>query len=119
MTLDDAPDSGVVNTVVPMDNTVAKTHDATETCNASSCRGVGLRQPVQGFADDFKFTLDSPAKLAIALIIRKAAPLAPLADAPAGYEHIKQELLRVVVHRRADELPQLDVGSRDCESIVP
>lgn len=83
MTLDDAPDGGVVNAVVPMDNTVAKAHDAAEACNASSRRGVDLRQSVQGFADDFKFTLDGPAKLAIALVIKKAAPLAPLGDAPA------------------------------------
>ncbi len=89
MTLDNAPDGGVVNGIVPVDDTVAKAHDAAEACNASGCRGVGLRQPVQGFANDFKFTLDSPAKLAIALVIRKAALFALLADASAGYEHIK------------------------------
>ena len=103
MTLDDAPDGGVVNGVVAVDDAVAKVHDAAKTCNAGGCRVVGLRQPVQGFADDFKFTLDGPAELAISLVFGKAAPLAPRADASAGYEHIKQELFRVVVHRRADE----------------
>ena len=119
MTLDDAPNGGFVNCVVAVDDTVAKTHDSVKTFDAGRSRGVGLRQPVQGLTDNFTFTLDGPAELAISLVFGKAASLAPLPDAPAGYEHIKQQLLRAVVHRRADESPRLHGGSRDCESTVP
>lgn len=103
MTLNDTPDGGVVNGVVAMDDTVTKTHDTVEICNTGGCRGVDLRQPVQCFADNFKFTLDGPTELAIFFVFGKATPLAPFADASAGYEHIKQELLRAVVHREVGE----------------
>lgn len=118
MTLDDAPDGSVVNSVVAVNNAIAKAYDAAKTCNAGGRRGVGLRQPVQGFADDLKFTFDGPATLTIALVIGKTAPFAPLADAATGFQHIKQKLLRVVVHKRADEWPQLHGESMGCESTV-
>ena len=87
----DAPESGIVHGVVPVDETVAESNDPWQFGYLRGNRGFDHGKTVQRLAYNFKFTLNGTAKLPVRFVIAKAAACAPALNAARGLKHIKQQ----------------------------
>lgn len=84
MALNDAPDRGVVNSVIAVNDAIAKAHDAREFVDALSRIGISYRQTSQCFSDNLKLALYCPAELSIGFIISDAPARTPIPNTARG-----------------------------------
>jgi len=79
--VDDAPDGGIVDGVVSVNDAVAESNDPGQLADLSGRRGVLSRELAECLADDLELSLNSTTELAINLVFGERAIPTPVANA--------------------------------------
>ena len=98
--MDDAPNVGVADHVVTVNDQVAEGDDLIGVGNLSGQCGIGFADAIEGFADDLEIPFDAAAQETIAKVVGLGDPVRDLLDQFGCLPNIIKPLETLGFHRR-------------------